>query len=244
MAVEWSDHGIVLSLRKHGESSAILSALTREHGVHGGLVRAGAGKRLWGTLQPGNLLDLHWRARLEEHLGAYRCESIEAYSASILADPGPLSALSSACALVLTALPERDPHPLVFDALNVFLSHLRSPHWAALYVRWELGILAQTGFPLDLSRCAAGCDDDELVFVSPKSGRAVCAAAGRPYQDKLLPLPSFLSPSPDDALPLEGTEIAAGLRVTGFFLSRFIYAPMGRKLPEARHRLARRFSLS
>ncbi|TCS64232.1 DNA repair protein RecO [Varunaivibrio sulfuroxidans] len=241
MAVEWSDRGIVLSLRKHGESSAIVSLLTRAHGVHGGLVRGGTGKRARGDLQPGNLLDVHWRARLEDHLGAYKCEMIEAYSAAVLDRPGPLAALSAACALSLTALPERESHPPIFDALTVLLGHLHRPHWAALYVRWELGFLAQTGFPLDLTRCAASGVTEDLVFVSPKSGRAVCAAEGRPYRDKLLELPPFLRPQVRDGSAFSRHEIAAGLRLTAFFLGRFIYDPMGRPLPDARLRLAQRF---
>jgi DNA repair protein RecO (recombination protein O) len=231
--MEWSDKGIVLAVRKHGESAAILSLLTGEHGRHAGLVRGGASRRLRGVLQPGNLLSATWRARLEEHLGAYTVEPLHS-SAALYDRPGPLAALTSATALLEAALPERAPHPELFRSLAGLLDALEQPDWAESYVRWELLLLADLGFGLDLASCAATGTNDGLAYVSPKTGRAVSLSAGEPYKSKLLPLPRFLSPEGGTA---DAQQVVDGLRLTGWFLERHVFAPHDRRSPDARERL-------
>jgi len=191
--MHWRDDGIVLSARPHGESAAIVHLLTREHGRHAGLVRGGQGRRARGVYQPGNLVAARWSGRLAEHLGSYTCELAQSHAARVLDEPGRLAALSAATAVCEGALPEREPHGACFEGLRVLLDALTGDHWAEVYVNWELALLADLGFGLDLARCAAGGDNDHLAYVSPKSGRAVSLAAGEPYRDKLLPLPAFLA---------------------------------------------------
>jgi DNA repair protein RecO (recombination protein O) len=231
--MDWRDEGIVLAVRRHGEAAAIVSLLTAEHGRHAGLVRGGASRRLRGVLQPGNTVSASWRARLEEHLGAYTVEPF-ASAAALYDRPGPLAALTAATALVEAALPERAPHPELFRALTGLLDALGRPDWAESYVRWELFLLADLGFGLDLGSCAATGANDGLAYVSPKSGRAVSLSAGEPWRDKLLPLPRFLSPEGGAA---DARQVIDGLRLTGWFLQRHVFEPHGRRTPDARERL-------
>jgi DNA repair protein RecO (recombination protein O) len=237
--MEWTDEGFVLAVRPHGETSAIVSLLTRDHGRQPGLVRGGSGRRLRGLLQAGNLLRATWRGRLAEHLGAYVVEPVQAFSADLLRDPLRLAALSAACAVAERALPEREPHAAIFDGLGVLLRALSGEQWPSVYVKWELGLLGELGYGLDLKSCAATGRNDGLVYVSPRTGRAVSMAAGEPYRDKLLALPPFLL---DSASEGNGAEIAAGLRITGHFLERHLFAPHGTHLPAARQRLAERLA--
>lgn len=234
--MEWIDEGIVLSARGHGETSAIACLLTRSHGVHAGLVRGGRGKRYRGVLQPGNRLRVTWRARLSEHLGTYVAEMVHAYAAPFLNDPLRLAALSAACAVCEAALAEREPQARVFDGLAALLDSLTGEGGPSAYVKWELGLLAELGFGLDLSRCAATGGNDQLAYVSPKSGRAVSLSAGEPYKKSLLALPSFL---------LDGGEgdprsLADAMKLTGFFLERHAFGHHGGSIPPARRRLFER----
>jgi len=231
--MEWHDEGIVLAVRRHGEAAAIVSLLTAGHGRHAGLVRGGASRRLRGVLQPGNAVSAAWRARLEEHLGTYIVEPL-ASAASLYGRPGPLAALTAATALVEAALPERAPHSELYHALAGLIEVLDQPDWAESYVRWELFLLADLGFGLDLSSCAATGANDGLAWVSPKSGRAVSLSAGEPWRDKLLPLPRFLTSQGSAA---DAIQVAEGLRLTGWFLERHVFAPHGRHTPDARERL-------
>jgi DNA repair protein RecO (recombination protein O) len=231
--MDWTDEGIVVATRKHGESAAIITLLTRTHGRHAGLVRGGAGRSARGLYQPGNTVVAHWRARLAEHLGSYACEPVRSHAAGLLDRAGALAALASACALADVVLPEREPHPSVYEATLALLDALASERFAEAYVRWELALLAELGFGLDLTRCAATGSNDGLAFVSPRTGRAVSAAAGEPYRDKLLVLPPFLIA--DEAAPM--TDVLAGLSLTGHFLDRCVFAPEGRAMPQARARL-------
>lgn len=235
--MDWIDQGIVLSSRQHGETSAIVTLLTQAHGRHAGLVRGGAGKRTRGVLQPGNLVDAHWRARLAEHLGTLTCELSHAYAASVLDDADRLAALSAACAVAEAALPERESYPAVYDGLLVLLDSLESDVWPTIYVRWEMGLLGELGFGLDLTECAATGQNDQLAYVSPKSGQAVSLAAGEPYKDRLLPLPDFLLSAGSLGSP---ADVADSLRLTGFFLERHVFIHNRQGEPAARRRLTRR----
>ncbi len=236
--MEWTDEGIVLSARGHGESSAIATLLTLRHGRHAGLVRGGAGKRKRGVLQPGNRVVARWRARLSEHLGELSCELTEAVAAPLFGDPLKLAGLAAACAVCEAVLPERQPHTAVYNGLTILLAALSGDkQWPSVYVKWELGLLGELGFGLDLSRCAATGSNDQLAYVSPKSGRAVSISAAEPYLDKLLPLPAFLIA---EGASGSAGEVADGLRLTGYFLGRHVFAHHRRPPPAARLRLVQR----
>ncbi len=232
--MEWSDDGIVISVRRHGESSAIVTLMTKQHGRAAGLVRGARGPKLRGVLQAGNSVHATWRARLADHLGNYALEAQTAHAAEILTDGNRLCALTSACALVEFSLPERQPDPNVHALLEGLMQALAGDHWASDYVRWELGFLTALGFGLDLKACAATGVVDDLVYVSPKSGRAVSRDAGQPYRDRLLRLPDFLHRQ--DLEPAL-SDIVEGLDLTGFFLNRHVLGPQERTLPDARERL-------
>jgi DNA repair protein RecO (recombination protein O) len=230
--MQWTDEGIVLGAKRHGEANAILELMTREHGRHLGLVRGGGGTRLRPVLQPGNRLSSTWRARLDEHLGLYVVEGLDARAASFLPVPHALYGMTHLAALC-RLLPERDPHPQIHAALDEVLDGLLDARRAGPnVVRFELQLLADLGFGLDLASCAAGGGDTDLVYVSPKSGRAVSRQAGEPWKDKLLPLPAFL----DDAGTVEPSvqDIADGFLLTGFFLVRHVLEPRGLSLADAR----------
>lgn len=236
--MEWTDDAIILSARKHGESSVIVEALTRHHGRHAGLVRGGAGRRMRGVLEPGNEVNLRWRARLAGHLGNYTVELMRPRASHLIADPLRLAGLSSACALAQLSLPEREPHTPVFDGLLALLDAMQVAElWPAAMVRWELGLLAELGFGLDLSTCAATGVNEDLAFVSPRSGRAVSRAAAQPYLRRMLALPLFLL-GPKTGASMQ--EILDGFALTGFFIGRHVMQPHGRKMPPARERFCDR----
>jgi DNA repair protein RecO (recombination protein O) len=234
--MDWRDTGFVLTARRHGESGLIVELLTEAHGRHAGLVRGGQSPKKRALLQPGNLVAATWRGRLPEHLGAFEIELLRPHAAGLIDDPDRLAALTAAAALIALALPEREPHADVFDALRRLIAALDSAGWAASYVAWEGALLAALGFGLDLSACAATGVNDDLAYVSPRSGRAVSRSAGAPYHDKLLLLPAFLW---RDAA-VEAADIVAGLALTGHFLHYHLLEPQGRTLPVARARLADR----
>lgn len=236
--MEWSDDAIVLSVRAHGETSAILEALTRAHGRHAGLVRGGASRKSKSTLQPGNGVHLVWRARLNEHLGNFAVEPMRSRAGHLIESRAALAGLNAFVAVVSASLPERETHQSVYDAGEVLLDAMTEQdfaHWGPLFVRWELGLLDELGFGIDLSQCAATGATDELEFVSPKSGRAVSRAAAAPYKERLLALPPFLLGS-QNAEPTPA-DIVAGLRLTAHFLLERVLRPHGKEMPPARLRL-------
>jgi DNA repair protein RecO (recombination protein O) len=236
--LEWSDDGLVLSVRPHGETSAILEALTRRHGRHLGLVRGGASRRTKSVLQPGNTVHLHWRARLNEHLGNYGAELVKARAGDMLDRRDALAGLNAFTAITAAALPERETHTSVFEAGVVLLDAMQDEdfvHWGALYVRWEAGLLEELGFGLDLSRCAATGVREGLTYVSPRTGRAVSADAGAAYKERLFALPAFLLGT-QNAAPA-AADVLDGLKLTGHFLVDRVLQPHGREMPPARLRL-------
>lgn len=233
--MQWSDEGIVLSVRPHGETAAVVEIMTRNHGRHLGLVHGGRSRKLRPVLQVGNHVEATWKARLAEQLGHISIELNRGYAAAAMEDALALSGLSSMASL-MRLLPERDPHPSLYEVTLFVLSFLDDPTvWPALYARWELALLDELGFGLDLSACAATGANDALIYVSPKSGRAVSASAGEPYKDKLLPLPGFLTRARGSLTGAD--EIRAGLRMTGYFLQSRVLDPRGEQLPEVRSRL-------
>lgn len=221
--MEWSDRGVVLTTRKHGENDIILEALTTEHGRHLGLVRGGRSQRHRPVLQPGNELNLTWKARLADHLGSFQVEGNTLRAANLMTTGVGLAGLQH-LAFLLKLLPERHPYPRLYDALNVVLDHLDAPDAAAaLLIRFELELLRDLGTGLDLSTCAATGQSDDLVYVSPKSARAVSRDAGRPYHDRLLPLPSFLVEGQRQAgSELTWLDVTQGFTLTGFFVTRHV----------------------
>ena len=233
--MEWTDDGIVLGTRRHGEANAILEVMTCEHGRHLGLVRGGAGSRLRPILQPGNSVRVVWRARLDEHLGTYAVEGLRLRAAAFLGQAHAVYGVTHLAALC-RFFPERDSHPGVHDALAAILEHLDQPQAAAvMMVRFELDLLTELGFGLDLATCAATGQVDDLIYVSPKSGRAVSRQAGAPWHDKLLRLPAFLRADEEPA-PVSSGDIADGFALTGFFLARDVLAPRSIDWGEARGR--------
>ena len=233
--MEWTDAGIVLSARRHGESGSILDVLTREHGRHAGLVRGSKNRAL---LQPGNGLTLHWRARLEDHLGSFTLELAQARAGALMEVRDALAGLNAFTAVAGAALPERLSYPAVFDAAEILLDAMMEQdfaYWGPLYVRWEAGLLEALGFGLDLSQCAATGQTSELIYVSPRSGRAVSRAPGADYAERLLALPGFLLGTQQQMPDLAAAR--AGLRLTGHFLIERVFKLNGRDMPPARHRL-------
>ncbi len=236
--MEWRDEGILLWVRRHGETSAIVEALTPGHGRHAGLVRGGAGKSRAAVLQPGAQLSLEWHARLPEHLGTFKVELIHARAAAIMTDRDALAALNVVSALLVRLLPEREPNIAVYNATLGLVDALGEgdPHWPVRYALWELSLLRALGFGLDLECCAATGAREDLVYISPRSGHAVSRQAGTPYADRMLPLPQFLI----GRGPATIAEVRAALRLTGwFFENRVCPAFDMAGLPVARIRLLR-----
>jgi DNA repair protein RecO (recombination protein O) len=234
--MEWQGDGLILSVRRHGETSAIIDVLTRERGRHSGLVRGGRSRTQRPVLQAGNLVHLVWRARLEDHLGMFTADPQRMIVAGIIDNMARLAAVTTITTLA-SLLPEREPHPRISDASLLLLDHLDDDAiWPALLVRWELGLLDELGFGLDLEKCAMSGAREGLAFVSPRTGKAVTAQAGEQWKDKLLRLPGFIAgaggaPDRDD--------VADGLELTGHFLARHVFEPRGVAAPEQRNRIVR-----
>ncbi len=232
--MHWTDEGIVIGVKRHGEASAILELMTWEHGRHLGLVRGGFGSRMKPILQPGNGVSATWRARLDEHLGNYTVEPLRLRAADFFGSPHAIYGVSHLAAL-MRLLPERDPHAGLYAVFETLLDRLADAAVAApLLVRFELQLLSELGFGLDLEQCAATGTRDELIYVSPKSGRAVSRAAGEPWAEKMLRLPDFLRQ--DKAEPA-GRDVADGFALTGFFLERHVLEPRGLSLGDERAHL-------
>lgn len=236
--MEWSADALVLAVRRLGESGAVVSLLTADHGRHAGLVPGGAARRAQAMLQPGNRVHARWRARLADQLGTLACELAQPLAPRVLADRRRLAAVTAACALLETALPEREPLPSLYEALMALLQTLEtapgSVVWPADYVRFEIALLADLGYGLDLGCCAVTGATRDLAYVSPRTGRAVSALAAKPWADRLLALPAFLI---DPEGSTDEQAIAAGLVLTSHFLRRHVYADRKAGLPSARLRL-------
>ena len=238
--MQWSDEGLVLSVRAHGETAAVVELFTARQGRHVGLVYGGRSRRLRPVLQTGNHVDATWKARLADQLGHITVELRRGHAAEAMADPLALTGLTTVATL-LRLLPERDPHPSLYEITMFVLSFLDDPSvWPTLYARWELALLDEMGFGLDLSACAATGSNDRLIYVSPKSGRAVSASAGEPYRDRLLALPGFLLGSTQGraAAGVTSRDLADAYALTGYFLESRVLAPRELAMPDVRVRLA------
>jgi DNA repair protein RecO (recombination protein O) len=243
MSTEWQGPAVVLGLRPHGETGAVVTLLTEALGRHAGLAKGGASRAQSAVWQPGNLVEARWVARLAEQLGALSGEMVHPAAALAMEDPLALAVLSAACAMADGALPEREPHPHSFHGLVALISRLPAGAPAALadYIRWEAELLTELGYGLDLARCAVTGGAEDLVWVSPKTGRAVSAAAGEPWTGRLLPLPRFLL---GQSGPASLAECLAGLRLTGHFLGRDAFGHHHRGLPVARGMLQDRVAMA
>ncbi len=234
--MEWRDAAIVLGSRRHGETSVVLEVMTRERGRHMGLVRGGRSPRYSAKVQPGNGLEVTWRARLDEHLGTFAIEPVALRAADLMASAVGLNAVQTLAAH-LRLLPERDPHPELYDALGLVLDNIGDATVAGgLVVRFEVMVLESLGFGLDLAACALTDATDDLAFVSPRTGRAASRAAGYPWRDKLLPLPAFLTDDREHH-PATPADVRAGFALTGHFLARHVWEPRGLEPPLTRERL-------
>ncbi|MEM7076278.1 MAG: DNA repair protein RecO [Pseudomonadota bacterium] len=239
--MEWRDQGILLSVRRHGETAAIIDVFTPGHGRHAGVVRGGASRRMAPILQPGAQLDVTWRARLEDHIGSFVAEPVRSRAALTLNDRMALAGLNAVTALLLFCLPEREVHDRLYRASETLLDLLgQSEVWPLAYLRWEMGLLEDLGFGLDLSGCAVmGPAANDLSFVSPRTGRAVSRAGAGHWAERLLPLPPVLL----GAAPGDDAEVVTALGVTGHFLTHRVAAELGgRPLPEARARFLTRLA--
>lgn len=232
--MEWTDEGIVLGVRRHGETSAIVELMTRGHGRHLGLVRGGVGRRMRPLLQPGNSVSAVWRARLDEHLGTYAIEGTRLRAATVFASSYATYGVTHLASLV-RLLPERDPHDDIYDLLDIVLNDFDDPATAAVHlIRFELAMLTELGFGLDLSACAATGTTDDLIYVSPKSGCAVSRVAGEPWSERMLRLPAFLRQTGSGANAWTDQDIMDGFRLTGAFLMRNVLEPRGQGHSDAR----------
>lgn len=236
---EWRDQGAVLAVRKLGETSVIVDVFTENHGRHSGVVRGGISRKMTPHLQPGGQVALTWKARLEDHLGSYTFEPIKSRAAAVMSDALALSALNAMTAMLAFALPEREAHSYLYVESITLLDRLGTdPDWPLAYLQWELSVLEELGFGLDLSSCAVTGARDDLIYVSPKSGRAVSRNAAGEWADRMLPLPQCLL----GQAPLEYAEIARGLRTTGHFLSRLAGELGDAPVPLARARFLDRLA--
>lgn len=237
--MEWQAEGTVLTRRPHGENAVIIDVLTAEHGRHAGLVPGGASQKRAAMLQPGARLALRWRARRDDQLGTLTVEPLR-LRAGLMADPLALAGLNAVCALLVFALPERDPHPRLAMATERLLDLIEAgADWPADYLQWEMLLLDELGLGLDLDACAVTGVREGLAYVSPRSGRAVSRAGAGEWADRLLPLPALMGGAGDN----RGTGLAEGLAITGHFLhARLAEGMVGRPLPEARARLLRRLA--
>ncbi|WP_455477425.1 DNA repair protein RecO [Bartonella sp. B41] len=237
--MKWKEPAIILGTRKYGETSVILEIMTRQHGRYMGVVKGGRSRRMAALLQPGNFVEAEWWARLDEHLGIFRLEALDLHAARLIILPEALYSLQL-IALHLRLLPERDPHPILYDILYLFMQNFDEPFVnAELSVRFEMHLLEELGFGIDLSSCVVTGVREGLCYVSPKSGRAVCEEAGRPWKEKLLILPQFLVQR--TTRPVDFNDIMNGFVLTGFFLTRHIWEPRNIQHPSVRINLIQLF---
>lgn len=235
--MQWSDDAILLSVSKYGERGGVVGILCREQGIYRSISKNAYTKSQRGLFQPGNLVNIEWKARLSEHMGSITTELLQPIAPLLLDDPVALNALNSLCGLLLKTIHEREPHPALYDKSEALLQHMAAGNiWLPYYVKWEISLLRELGFGLDLSQCASTGEKTNLHYVSPKSGRAVCAHAAEPYKDRLLRLPAFLI-SDVAAEAISDADLRDGLKLTGYFLRNWIADPHRLAFPQAREQL-------
>lgn len=230
--MEWREKALLLVSKPHGETSTIIEVLTQGHGRHAGIVRGGASRKMAAVLQPGAQVDVTWRARLEDHLGMFVVEPVKS-RAHLMSDRRTLAGLNTLTALIRFALPEREPHPVLYQQTLTVIEMMDQDIWPLAYLRWELSLLEDLGFGLDLTSCAVTGARDGLTYISPRTGRAVATGAAGEWAEKLLPFsPALIGQGSSDK------DIRDGLRVTGHFLTTRLAPALGNKpVPDARQRL-------
>ncbi len=238
--MDWRGTAILLSVRRHGETSAIIDVFSEERGRHAGVVRGGTSRKIAPILQPGAQLDVAWRARLEDHIGAFTVEPVRSRAALVMGDRLALAGLNAVTGLLGFCLPEREAHRPLYRRTEQLLDLLgQNEVWPLAYLRWEVALLEEMGFGLDLGRCAVTGATEDLIYVSPRSGRAVSRAGAGDWAERLLPLPDVLrgdGNAPD-------IEVAQGLETTGYFLTHHLAPDLGnRPVPDARARLVDAFT--
>ncbi|AXI45067.1 DNA repair protein RecO [Sulfitobacter sp. SK012] len=238
--MEWRDQGILLNTRCHAETSVIIEVFTPSQGKHAGIVRGGTSRKIAPILQPGAQLDVMWRARLEDHIGAFTVEPVRSRAAIVMSDRLALAGLNAVTGMLSFCLPEREPHLALYQRSEALLDLLgENELWPLAYLRWEVSLLEGMGHGLDLSACAVTGAQEELIYVSPKSGRAVSAEGAGEWADRMLPLPDVLRGQGDAS----DAEIAVAFRTTGYFLETHLAQGLGsRPLPQARARFIEAFS--
>jgi DNA repair protein RecO (recombination protein O) len=232
--MEWDAPAIILDVRPYGEGDALATVMTQAHGLHRGLARGGASRGKAGTWQPGNMVQVQWTARLSDQLGSFTGEMIHAGAAYAMQEAMSLAMLTAVCAVAEGALPEREPLPRIFDGLLHLIPRLPlGDSMLTEVIQWELIVLSDLGYGLDLSACAVTGRTGGLTYVSPKTGRAVSDEGAGQWAARLLPLPGFLT----DTAPADPTAWRDGLRLTGHFLARDAFGHQHRPLPQARRML-------
>lgn len=235
--IEWQDSGVILSARGHGENGGIVSVMTAQHGRAAGYVYGLSSSKTRGVLEIGNIVDIHWQAKSHDQLGSFSFELEHSSTADVIDDATKLTALQSACALADKTMPEGEAHPGVYQGMRALLDGFATDIWAASYIFWEIGLLRELGFGLDLAKCVSTGETENLIYVSPKSGCAVSAGAGAIYKEKLLKLPPFLR----GEARFEDEDILDGLKLTGHFFLHRVFAPAHQPLPEPRQRLEEKY---
>lgn len=229
---EFEDDAFILSARAHGEAGAIVDLLTAGQGRYAAHVAGGASRKMKPFLQAGAWVGVRYRARTSEQLGSASLEPMGEGPSALFDDPLALAGLSAAAAVAAGSLPEREPHRGAYEAFAALVGAFAHPSiWPAVFVRFEAGLLEELGFGLDLSRCASTGSLDELIYVSPRTGRAVSRAAGEPFAERLLRLPPFMIAVQNRLAP---GDVGDGLEMTGRFLEQWVFNPLNRPLPPAR----------
>ncbi len=239
----WSDNGIVLHARPHGENGAVVILMTENYGRFAAYLHGATSSKNKVFLEPGTHVQADWQAKSSDQLGHFKLEQHKNWAGNFMDDRLRLSALISACHLCERALAERESHPEIYNGLLALFEGLETDFWGASYVMWEKALLKELGFALDLSRCAGGGSSDELTYVSPKSGRAVSKSAGEIYKEKLLELPEFLKSGNRNADKMgQAEDVYTGLKLTGYFLENWVFAQHSQGIPEARLRFEEQFA--
>ena len=236
--IGWQDRAIILSVRPHGENGGIVSIMTENHGRVMAYVYGATSQRLRGVLEVGNIVSATWQAKSPDQMGNFSLELEKSHAADVMESAVKLTALQSACALADKTMPENERHEGIYQSMCALLASFSGDMWAASYIFWEIGLLRELGFGLDLAKCVSTGSTENLIYVSPKSGCAVCAEAGAIYKERLLGLPPFLR----GEARFEDADILDGLKLTGHFLRHRVFSQANQNLPEARLRLEEKFS--
>jgi len=239
--MRWESNGLILNFFKYNEKSYILEIFTEEHGKHKGIIRGLHSKNKRSIIEPGNEVFATWSGRLETHLGNYNVEPIKLWSSHILQFKDKLSAISSICSLISLTMAERQPNPLIYFSSKKLIEIVASTRndWIREYVFWEMQLLSEIGYGLDLERCAVTSKSSDLVYVSPSSGRAVTNEGAGDFKNKLLPLPKFMT---NFKANYDNDDIYNALNLTEFFFKKRFFLPNNLNFPQSRNRLKELFN--